>query len=54
MELFRNYLKNINYFAIADLVMILLVSIIALIFLKGKTMLEWQSFQPSIWLFISA
>lgn len=36
MELFRNYLKNINYFAIADLVMILLVSIIALIFFKRK------------------
>lgn len=36
MEIFKNYLKNLNYYAIIDLAVILLVAVLALIFFKRK------------------
>lgn len=36
MEIFKNYLLNLNYYAIIDLAVILLVAVLALIFFKRK------------------
>lgn len=44
METFKNYLDNINYFAIIDLFMIILIAVITLIFFKRRNNIKMALF----------